>query len=120
MTMATCIKINENCIESLCLQAINAKDFRASLKIIEDLKRHKAEAGKFFKMYAQHSRNPSERSRALLFLGMIGCDDALDFVWDGLMDMNRTVRMTAALNVGLYDDGTIARVIDLMIEKGLL
>lgn len=91
-------------IEKLCDVAINTLDHEERCVILDVLKTQYLE--KASDRFADYAANGTDRQRRWAFvnLSLIECGTKRDLVLKGLKDPVASVRRSAALNVGLYND----------------
>ena len=101
----------------LCSAAVEAISDQLRDALIKTLELKQEEANRWFTDCAIHSPIPAQRSRALIALSLTECQTAKEAIIRGLRDPNRSVRIGAALNAGLYHDKDVLKALENYFEK---
>ena len=108
---------NPGVLNLLCTTAVDAISEKLRDALIKTLKLSPEKANRWFKSCAINSPNPAQRRRALIALSLMDCQTAKEAVIQGLQDPNRSVRIGAALNAGLYYDKEVMKALENYFEK---
>jgi len=101
----------------LCTTAVEVISKKLRDALIKTLKLSSEEVNRWFENCAINSPNPAQRRRALIVLSLMECKTAKKAVIQGLQDSNRSVRIGAALNAGLYFDKEVINALENYFEK---
>ena len=101
----------------LCATVVEAISDKLRDALIKTLKLNPEETNRWFKNCAMNSPGPAQRRRALIALSLMECKTANEAVIQGLNDPNRSVRVGAALNAGLYYDKDVIKALENYFEK---
>jgi len=104
----------------LCTATVDAINEKLRDALIKTLKLSPEKANGWFKNCAMNSLNPAQRRRALIVLSLMECQTAKEAVIQGLQDSNRSVRIGAALNAGLYYDKDVIKALENYFERNPL
>ena len=108
---------DQGVLNLLCTTAVEAISDKLRDALIKTLKFNPEEANRWFKKCAMNSPGPAQRRRALIALSLMECQTAKEAVIQGLHDPNRSVRVGAALNAGLYYDKDVLKALENYFEK---
>ncbi len=101
----------------LCAFAVATENTTIREALITAFKAHADKVATRFVHFFNRSRSPKVRRWALINLGLLEYRAAPEAVLEGLLDTDKSVRMAAATNAGLYDDPAILSALEDFYEK---
>lgn len=101
----------------LCATAVETDDYRLREALIDTLKTKFEESAQRFIDYAIFSSNPNHRRWALVNLSLMECRSAKEAVLAGLKDGEKSIRVAAAFNAGLYEEEEFQESLDDLFAK---
>ena len=108
---------DEKVVDVLFRKAIETDDYLVREALIKTLKGNPYEANRRFTRIAICAKDPIYRRWAFINLSLMGCSNAKDAVMQGLRDPQRSVRIAAALNIGLYCESDVVNELELFFER---
>lgn len=108
---------DDDVLDLLVREAIDTDSRRVREAAIKTLKENPIEANRRFCRIARCSENPTDRRGALICLSLMECRNAKTAVLQGLNDPHRSVRIAAAVHIGLYNDPDVIDAFELFFER---